>query len=162
MHKGLFTVLMAGLLALAVGCSSMSRSQPGAETYGNVSSTNATLKSGSLGYEFGDVPSPMEMKLQSDESFIMETPQVKAGALVYTGWVDPGSLSSFYMHNMPQEGWIPLSYFQYGHYLQVFRKADKVCVIRINKGRFTTKLEIWVSPAMSSSPSDVSEKVLTQ
>lgn len=162
MLKGLSSVLLASLLALAVGCSSMSRTQPETEAYGNVSTNNATVQSSSSAYEFDDVPTPVEMNLQSDESFIMETPQVKAGALVYTGWVDSGSLSSFYLRNMPQEGWTPISYFKYDHYLHVFRKADKVCVIRIIKGRFSTKLEIWVSPAMSSSQSDLSEKVLTQ
>jgi len=162
MHKGLFCVLMASLLFLAAGCSSLSRTQPGTEAYGGVSSANATQETGALAYEFDDVPSPVEMKLQSDESFIMQTPQVKAGALVYTGWVDPSSLSSFYMSNMPGDGWTPLSYFQYGHYLLVFGKADKVCVIRINKGRLTTRLEIWVSPAMASPVSDISEKVLTE
>ncbi|MBS3780508.1 MAG: hypothetical protein KGY41_08945 [Desulfovermiculus sp.] len=162
MIKGLFPVLMASLLALALGCSSLSRSQPEAGMYGQAAA-NATQGSESLAYQFSDVPVPAEMKLQSDESFIMQTPQVKAGALVYTGWrVDPSSLSTFYMRNMPQEGWTPLSYFQYGHYLLVFHKAEKVSVIRINKGRLTTKMEIWVSPSMSSSTSDPSERVLNQ
>ncbi len=161
MIKGLFPILMASLLALALGCSSLSRSQPEAGMYGQASA-NATQGSEPSAYQFNDVPIPAEMKLQSDESFIMQTPQVKAGALVYTGWVDPSSLSTFFMRNMPQEGWTSLSYFQYGHYLLVFRKAEKVGVIRINKGRLTTKLEIWVSPAISSSTSDLSEKVLNQ
>jgi hypothetical protein len=161
MIKGLFPVLMASLLALALGCSSLPRSQPEAGMYGQAS-TNATQETESFAYQFNDILVPAEMKLQSDESFIMQTPQVKAGALVYTGWVDPSSLSSFYMNNMPGAGWTPLSYFQYGHYLLVFSKADKVCVIRINKGRLTTRVEIWVSPAMTSPASDISEKVLTQ
>ena len=161
MIKGLFPVLMASLLALALGCSSLPRSQPEAGMYGQASA-NATQETESFAYQFNDVPVPAEMKLQSDESFIMQTPQVKAGALVYTGWVDPSSLSTFFMRNMPQEGWTSLSYFQYGHYLLVFRKAEKVSVIRINKGHLTTKLEIWVSPAISSPTSDLSERVLNQ
>lgn len=161
MHKGLACTLSAVLLTLVLGCSTLSPSQPETGTYES-ESTNSSQQTGSLAYSFEDIGVPTEMKLQSDESFIMQTPQVKAGTLVYTGWVDADSLSSYYMRSLPRDGWTPLSYFTYDHYLLVFQKPEKVSVIRINKGHLTTRLEIWVSPDVSAAETEFSERVLTQ
>jgi hypothetical protein len=161
MRRRIFWFLTAILLSLALGCTALTRSNSDPNPEAGIS-TNASLDSTATDYDFDDVVIPSEMKLQKDESFIMQTPQVKAGILVYSGWVDPVSLFSFYLRAMPNEGWKPLSYFKYGHYLLVFEKTEKVSVIRIRKGRFSTRLEIWVSPAMSVSESDISERVLSQ
>ena len=149
------------LLAFALGCSTLSSSKQDPEGEA-VLSANASQELDSPAYAFDDVEVPADMNLQSDESFIMQTPQVKAGALVYTGWVDPASLFSYYMRKMENAGWSPLSYFKYGHHLMVFQKPEKVCVIRIHKGHFTTRLEIWVSPSMPDQADGVSERVLPQ
>ncbi|MFO7878376.1 MAG: hypothetical protein R6U55_17545 [Desulfovermiculus sp.] len=161
MHRKIFWFLTAILLSMALGCTALTRSNSDQNAEAGASA-NASLDSAASDYDFDDVVIPAEMKLQKDESFIMQTPQVKAGILVYTGWVDPVSLFSFYLSAMPNEGWNPLSYFKYGHYLLVFEKTDKVSVIRIRKGSFSTRLEIWVSPAMSVNESGISERVLSQ
>ncbi|MFO7802243.1 MAG: hypothetical protein R6V55_08125 [Desulfovermiculus sp.] len=160
MYQGLICLAASVLLALTAGCSTFSSSQSDAVDIATVD-TNSTLSQASPAYDFEDIGVPSEMSLQNDESFIMQTPQVKAGTLVYTGWVDPLSLFDYYRDSMPQEGWKPLSYFKYGHFLFVFQKPDKVCVIRINKGRFSTRLEISVSPSMSSDDSVLSERALS-
>lgn len=161
MRRTVFWFLTPILLSMALGCTALTRSNSDQNPEAGMSA-NASLDSAATDYDFDDVVIPAEMKLQKDESFIMQTPQVKAGILVYTGWVDPVSLFSFYLQAMPNEGWKPLSHFKYGHYLLVFEKTKKVSVIRIRKSRFTTRLEIWVSPAMSESESGISERVLTQ
>ncbi len=161
MHKGILWTAIVLVLGCALGCSTLSRSQ--ADTEGkDLLTTNATEHNKAPAYQFKDVKVPSELELQNDESFIMQTPQVKAGALVYTGWVDPVSLSSFYLRTMPEDGWSPMSYFTYGHYLMVFQKPERVCVIRIHKGRLTTRLEIWVSPAISNAENGFSQRVLPQ
>ncbi|WP_027370585.1 hypothetical protein [Desulfovermiculus halophilus] len=160
MHRYVYWTAIVLACLGAFGCSALSSSQSSPQ--GATLSGNATLETPAPAYEFTDVRIPGEMKLQSDDSFIMQTPQVKAGALVYTGWVDPTSLSSFYLREMPEAGWSPLSYFKYGHHLMVFEKPEKVCVIRIHKGHFSTRLEIWVSPAVNQDGSEFSERVLSQ
>lgn len=160
MRRTIFWFLTAILVSMALGCTALTRSNSDQNPETDIS-VNGSLDSAAEDYDFEDVVIPSEMKLQKDESFIMQTAQVKAGILVYTGWVDPVSLFSFYLSAMPSEGWKPLSYFKYGHYLLVFEKSEKVSVIRIRKSRFTTRLEIWVSPAMSESESGISERVLT-
>jgi len=161
MYRGLILVMASALLALTAGCSTFSSPQPDDGGMASVA-TNSTMNQTSPAYDFEDIGVPSEMSLQNDKSFIMQTPQVKAGTLVYTGWVDPLSLFDYYRDSMPQDGWKPLSFFKYGHFLFVFQKPDKVCVIRINKGRFSTRLEIWVSPSVSSADSGLSERALSQ
>jgi hypothetical protein len=161
MRKAIFCTAIVLVLGCALGCSTLFRSQSDAEGR-DFLTTNATQHSKAPAYQFDDVQVPSELELQSDESFIMQTPHVKAGALVYTGWVDPVSLSSFYLRTMPEAGWSPMSYFTYGHYLMVFQKPEKVCVVRIHKGRLTTRLEIWVSPAISNAENEFSQRVLPQ
>ena len=163
MRKSIIWTTIVLVLGCAFGCSTLSRSQPDTAG-GDILVTNATQGTKAPAYQFIDIDVPSEMKLQNDDSFIMQTPQVKAGALVYTGWVDPVSLSSFYLRTMPNAGWSPMSYFTYGHYLMVFQKPEKVCVIRIHKGRLSTRLEIWVSPSISSSSdeNEFSQRVLPQ
>ncbi len=161
MYRGLIFLTASALLVLTAGCSTFSSSQPDAKGMATVA-TNSSLSQASPAYDFEDIGVPSEMSLQNDESFIMQTPQVKAGTLVYTGWVEPLSLFNYYRDSMPQDGWKPLSYFKYGHFLFVFQKPDKVCVIRISKGRFSTRLEISVSPSMSSDDSGLSERALPQ
>lgn len=161
MYRGLIVLLASALLALSAGCSTFSSPQPDDGGMATVA-TNSSMSQTSPAYDFEDIGVPSEMSLQNDKSFIMQTPQVKAGTLVYTGWVDPLSLFDYYRDSMPQDGWKPLSFFKYGHFLFVFHKPDKVCVIRINKGRFSTRLEISVSPSVSSSDSGLSERALSQ
>lgn len=161
MYRGLIVLLASALLALSAGCSTFSSPQPDDGGMATVA-TNSSMSRTSPAYDFEDIGVPSEMSLQNDKSFIMQTPQVKAGTLVYTGWVDPLSLFDYYRDSMPQDGWKPLSFFKYGHFLFVFHKPDKVCVIRINKGRFSTRLEISVSPSVSSSDSGLSERALSQ
>lgn len=161
MYRGLIFLAASALLVLTAGCSTFSSSQPDTGGMATVA-TNSTLSQASATYDFQDIGVPSEMSLQNDKSFIMQTPQVKAGTLVYTGWVDPLSLFDYYRDSMPQDGWEPLSHFKYGHFLFVFQKPEKVCVIRINKGRFSTQLDIWVSPSMPSTDSGLSQRELAQ
>ena len=161
MSRSLLSTLIFVLTLTLVACSSLNRPQTGVQS-SVPGSENASLALSGSGYEFDDIKVPADMDLQADESFMMQTPQIKAGSLVYSGWVDPISLFDYYLQSMPAQGWTPLSYFKYGRFLLVFQKQDKVSVIRIHKARFSTRLEIWVSPAMPHQDTGVSERILLQ
>jgi len=160
---------MAVILALIVctaACSSLR--MPGSS---QDPSSNGTLAvssgSGNVpdqpSYDFQDIPVPADMELQADESIIFEMPDLKAGALVFSARVEPISLFNFYMLKMKEHQWRLKSYFKYGRYLMVFEKPDKICVIRIQDQRLSTKLFVWVTPsADAKSASRLSEEVLEQ
>ncbi|WP_457571576.1 hypothetical protein [Desulfovulcanus sp.] len=97
-------------------------------------------------YDFDDIPVPKEMKLDPKNSILFETPDMKAGAVVFKGRVDAVSLFDFFLTNMPKENWIMRSYFKYGRYIMVFEKPNKDCIIRIVDHPIITELQIWVTP----------------
>lgn len=100
-------------------------------------------------YDFDDIPVPNEMKIDPGESILFEAQNLKAGALTFTGRVDPDSLFSYFQVAMKNEGWRPLSYIRYGNYILTFDKPEKLCIIRILEKSFKSELQIWVSPKLS-------------
>ena len=97
-------------------------------------------------YDFDDILVPRAMELQPRSSFVVETPGVKAGVLVFRGRVDAVSLTSFFANNMLKDGWQMSSAFRYQRAIMVFTKPDRDCIINIQDGRFTTTMEIWIAP----------------
>lgn len=113
-------------------------------------------------YDFEDILIPKEMKLNAKKSIVFETPTLKAGAMVFTGKVEPVSLFNFFMNNMPQDNWKLRSYFKYGRYIMVFEKEEKVCIIRIKEDSFNTELTIWITPRITTSKQTIQEEMLNQ
>ena len=158
-------ILFTALMFLG-GCATLSQqksSDDQASMQGEESLSRENTAQMSNYFDFEDILIPQEMELDAEKSIVFETPNLKAGALIFNGRVDPVSLFNFLMNSMPQDNWKPRSYFKYGRYLMVFEKADKVCVIRIQEERFKTQLHVWVTPRISGAESDVmQEQVLTQ
>ncbi|HMB30615.1 MAG TPA: hypothetical protein VKN82_02190 [Desulfohalobiaceae bacterium] len=114
-------------------------------------------------YDFDDILIPNEMELQANESIIFETPNLKAGALMFEGDVEAVSLFNFFRNNMPEDNWSLRSYFKYERYLLVFEKQEKDCVIRIQDERFKTLLYVWVTPRIGiGQQQSYEEKILTK
>jgi hypothetical protein len=101
-------------------------------------------------YDFEDVLIPQEMDLDSKESILFETPRAKAGALVFSGRVDPVSLFNFFMINMPKDNWSLRSYFKYSRYVLVFEKPYKDCIITIVENPLKTTMQVWVAPRLNT------------
>ncbi len=154
-------ILLACLLLLVASCASK---QPG----GNGSPTDPTITpSGPANYyhDFDDILVPRDMELVPGSSFVLETPGVKAGMLVFKGRVDPVSLTTFFTNNMLKDGWHMSSSFRYQRTIMVFTKQDRDCIINIHDGRFSTEMEIWIAPKATSSapaPTMRQERTLTQ
>lgn len=116
-------------------------------------------------YDFDDILVPRDMKLVPRSSFVVETPGVKAGMLVFKGRIDPVSLTSFFTNNMLKDGWQLSSSFRYQRTIMVFTKPDRDCIINILDGRFSTEMEIWIAPkATTPAPASTirQERTLTQ
>lgn len=97
-------------------------------------------------YDFDDILVPSEMELQTADSFILETPQSKSGVMVFKGKVEILSLTNFFINNMMKDNWQMRSAFKSNRTILVFEKVDRYCIMNITDEKFSTLLEIWVSP----------------
>jgi len=101
-------------------------------------------------YDFEDIPIPGEMKINAKDSILFESLNIKSGMLSFSGRVDGDSLFNYFQASMVNEGWSLISYIKYGTYILTFEKPDKLCIIRIIEKSFSTELEIWISPKLST------------
>lgn len=95
---------------------------------------------------FEDVPVPANIELNSAESFVYDSEALRAGVLVYYGWVKVDSLVSYFKSSMPQQGWNLVNSFVYGDAILNFEKGNKSAIIRIVRRIFKTRVEIRVGP----------------
>lgn len=136
-HVYRFTALL--LVLLAVSCAQM---QPG----GTTPPPPPEQEQADFYYDFDDILVPREMELQSNDSFILETPTMKSGVMVFTGKVEITSLTNYFINNMMKDNWQLRSAFKSNRTILVFEKMDRYCIMNITDDKFTTLLEIWVSP----------------
>jgi hypothetical protein len=97
-------------------------------------------------YGFPDVPTPQELNLISDRSFVYETSALKTGVLFLSGNVEIQSLENYFKINMPKNGWRYVNNIRYRNIILNYVKDDKMCNIRISKDTFSADVEIWVGP----------------
>ncbi|MCX7965179.1 MAG: hypothetical protein N2596_00940 [Syntrophorhabdaceae bacterium] len=98
-------------------------------------------------YGFPDVPVPKELNYLSEKSFVFETPNVKAGIMVFDGNVDMQSLENYFRIYLPKNGWKFVNSYRYKDVILNFVKEGKTCNIKMTRGAFNTEVEIWVGPA---------------
>ncbi|TVQ99132.1 MAG: hypothetical protein EA399_08680 [Desulfovibrionales bacterium] len=154
-------LLLVGLLVFSTACSTRFTTTAGEEP-----SDPTITRAGHANYyfDFDDILVPRDMNFQPRSSFVIETPGVKAGMLVFRGRVDSVSLTRFFANNMLKDGWQMSSSFRYQRSIMVFTKPDRDCIISIQDGRVFTRMEIWVAPKASDSTpfSPRQERTLTQ
>ena len=127
------------------GCSVFQKKEElGAQTGGEQTQEEAPLY-----YDFGDVPIPPELKLNTKLSFIYRTSGFSAGVLVFKGAVELGSLIDFFENNMARDNWRTVSTFKSPRTLLLFQKQSRWCVINITDDRYSTHVEIWVAPTLN-------------
>ena len=101
-------------------------------------------------FEFNDIPIPPEIDVQSKNSYVFESGQIKMGFLTLRGRVDSNSVMNFFVAALPREGWRLKGQFRYNRSLLIFDKPDKVCVILMKEETYYTYVEIYVSPVAAS------------
>jgi len=102
-----------------------------------------------LYYDFGDVPVPPELSLNTKSSFVYQTSGFSAGVLVLKGSVELGSLIDFFENNMARDNWRTVSTFKSPRTLLLFQKESRWCVINITDDKYSTHVEIWVAPTLN-------------
>ena len=101
-------------------------------------------------FQFSDIPIPPEIDVQSKNSNVFQSGQIKMGFLTLRGRVDSNSVMNFFVAALPREGWRLKGQFRYNRSLLIFDKPDKVCVILVKEETYYTYVEIYVSPVAAS------------
>jgi hypothetical protein len=143
------SVLTCMMVLIVSGCASTKGDVAGSEA---VSGAN---QNDPLYYDFGDVLVPREMKVDKNASFVFRTPGLSAGVLSMKGRVDGHSLIAFFETNMANDNWSLVSAFKSFRNIMLFKKESRWCVINITEKKFSTYLEIWVSPTVEGAPSSL-------
>lgn len=126
--------ILIAALGLWAGCASAPRELgPGA-------SSDVTT------YYYDDILIPNQLKIDKSKTFIYDMDGFRAGTLYFSGRLEVNSLVDYFKDSMIKTGWRLSSIFRYPKMLLLFGKPDKSCLIIIEDGAFSTKVEIWVSP----------------
>lgn len=94
--------------------------------------------------DFEDVPIPSEISVNKKKTQLYSAGKVKVGLLTLEGRVDPDSLAAFFQNNLPRSGWKPMTTLKDRENVLVFLKDDRLCLINIAEGWFTTVCEVRV------------------
>jgi hypothetical protein len=145
--RGLAIVLIA--VCVLSGCSAFQKKE---DTAAQTSGDQKKEETPSY-YDFGDVPVPPQLQLNTKSSFVYQTTGFSAGVLVLKGAIELGSLIDFFENNMVRDNWRAVSTFKSPRTLLLFQKENRWCVINITDDRYSTHVEIWVAPTLSSDES---------
>jgi len=143
--RGFYKVLSVLLISLVVfsGCAYLRGN--GGESDETVV-TGEETESGSLYYDFGDVPIYSNLKVVKKKSFVYHVPGFTAGVLGLSGRVDADTLEQFFKKSMPKDNWKLVCSFKSPRSVLFFTKEKKSCIINMTEKRFKTEVEIWVAP----------------
>lgn len=100
--------------------------------------------------DFNDIPIPPELDVQSKDSYVFQSGQVKMGFLTLRGRVNSNSVMDFFISALPSQGWRLKGQFRYNRSLLIFDKPDKTCVILMNEKTYYTYVNIYVSPVVGN------------
>lgn len=97
--------------------------------------------------EFDDIPVPVELKRNNEQSSVYEAPGFAVGVIVYEGYYKAASISKFFRAEMPKFEWQFINAFSEGkRYTLTFLKANRSCTIGIEESSLSTRLVIRVGP----------------
>ena len=128
--RGFYTLLSVLLISLVVfsGCAYLRGN--GGESDETVV-TGEETESGSLYYDFGDVPIYSNLKVVKKKSFVYHVPGFTAGVLGLSGRVDADTLEQFFKKSMPKDNWKLVCSFKSPRSVLFFTKEKKSCIINM-------------------------------
>jgi hypothetical protein len=98
-------------------------------------------------YDFEDIQIPIELKMDTKNSKVFQSPNLVAGILVLDGYVEVKSLVDFFKDSMARDNWQLKGNFRLPpKTVLLFEKKNKRAVLFIEESVFNTHLEIWLIP----------------
>ena len=119
-----------------IGCASTAPKE------GGTASSETALRASFSGFE--DVVIPSDISVNKKKSQVYSAGRVKVGLLTFEGRVEPDSLADFFQNNLPRGGWKLMTSLKDRDHTLIFLKDERVCVITISEGWFTTVCEVRV------------------
>ncbi len=144
----LFTLVFLGMTSLAFSQDGTEKDVKKADIAEKKSSGKEAAQEEQLlpRRDIKDLPVPYVMKLDKDNTYIMDVKGIKVGLLTYVGRVDGYSLAENIKTNFTEEKWKLQSMQNYKKTVSLsFTKDDRICNVFIEEGFFNTRLEIRVS-----------------
>lgn len=98
-------------------------------------------------YDFEDIQIPVELKLDTKNSKVFQSPNLVAGVLVLDGYVEVKSLVSYFKDSMARDNWVMKGNFKLPpKTVLLFEKKNKRTLCFIEETMFNTHVEIWLIP----------------
>jgi hypothetical protein len=129
----IFATLFIFSLGAILGCASSAKKDQGTPS----SDTGLRVAFS----DFEDVPIPSEVSPNKKKTQLYSAGKGKVGLLTLEGRVD---LAAFFQNNLPRNGWKPMTSLKDRDHVLVFVKDDRMCLINISEGWFTTVCEVRV------------------
>ncbi|MFH0772304.1 MAG: hypothetical protein V1933_06760 [Candidatus Omnitrophota bacterium] len=137
------------ILQISIVAFVLTFSAAGCATTGyNVSSDSVSEKSLTVSnvLRFDDIPVPAGFVVISNESFIFQTENLRAGVLRYAGKASPDLTMQFYKEQMPAYNWQSINTIEFGKKQLTFEKTGQNCVVTIEGTRSKSVITISVGP----------------
>jgi hypothetical protein len=140
-----------GLLGLMLGCGSVLQEQKKESSTGMTTPQPQGAKKldrpDARYYDFEDIQIPNELKLDTKNSRVFQSPNLIAGVLVLDGYVEVKSLNNFFKDAMAKDNWQAKGNFKLPpKTVLLFEKKNKRSVFFIEETMFNTHVEIWMIP----------------
>ncbi len=154
-NKGLkvwgWTIVCIGLLGFMLGCGSVLQEQKKESSTGMTTPPSQGAKKldrpDARYYDFEDIQIPNELKLDTKNSRVFQSPNLMAGVLVFDGYVEVKSLTNFFKDAMAKDNWQAKGSFKLPpKTVLLFEKKNKRSVFFIEETMFNTHVEIWMIP----------------
>jgi hypothetical protein len=154
-NKGLkgwgWTIVCFGLLGLMLGCGSVLQEEKKETSAGLTTPQPQGAKKldrpDARYYDFEDIQIPNELKLDTKNSKVFQSPNLMAGVLVFDANVEVKSLNNFFKDAMAKDNWLAKGNFRLPpKTVLLFEKKNKRSVFFIEETAFNTHVEIWLIP----------------
>ena len=110
--------------------------------------------------EFDDIPIPRGLTFRPNDSTLIESPNMKAGQLIYTGFVEGTSLAQAFRSSLEAQGWrfVNTTLSSGKGIIQTYEKGGNSLQVYIyDRWWWTTRVELTVTkasapPSVNASP----------
>jgi hypothetical protein len=145
MTKGLTNKLQFALLATIIflvltGCAALNKGPASSSEPARTSHENEPY----FPTSFGDFEVPGELRLEAKKTLFIKTASFNGGTINFSGQVDVGSLTDFFVNSMQKNGWRISGEIRSSNVLLAFSKPNKSCMITIHDGEFGTRTQVYV------------------
>jgi len=142
-HTIMFVLGMITFITLSFsGCANMQQTSGGPGS--NIQKGNTPLY-----YDFGDILLPSELKIDKEETYIVEGPGFLTGILKLKGKVERTSLITFFRNNMAKDNWKAITSFKTPKkVILLYQKKIRWCIINITETQYHTYVEVGVAPSI--------------